>query len=407
MAAAIASGVESGERVPGDFLVLFRTRTYMSDYARALESRGIPYALSAGGAFATRRSCARFCRSCGRSPTPMTPSRAPRFCAASCRCRRRRALPARARRGSVLLPRAAAGGSRPAHRPRVCPSHGVPGAIDVAAAGGGHLAHLGSARLHRSRRGARPRGQPRGETAAGHRRRADAVRVGARLHRRGRRAVPADREGLDRGDERRTGTSRCRSADDGPRRERAGGARGLPRRPEAPAELSGPLLDKRGESARGHWRTLRETDNFGVVEIAEPSGWDEMEETECAFEEAEKMRLLYVAATRARESLVVSVFKQGKSDNPQGPWLALDPRLRDEFSPRRRLRTTRPHRPRCEGPRRSATASSKLWRCAGREALPRLRALVRHVAHARRLGEAGLGIDGARHVMGPGPAWRA
>ena len=34
-----------------DFLILFRTRRHMSDYARELEARGIPYELSGGGAF--------------------------------------------------------------------------------------------------------------------------------------------------------------------------------------------------------------------------------------------------------------------------------------------------------------------------------------------------------------------
>ena len=39
-----------------------------------------------------------------------------------------------------------------------------------------------------------------------------------------------------------------------------------------------------------------------------------MAEREKAFDEAEKTRLLYVAATRAREMLVVSTWRQGKGD---------------------------------------------------------------------------------------------
>ncbi|MEP6994221.1 MAG: PD-(D/E)XK nuclease family protein, partial [Acidobacteriota bacterium] len=86
-------------------------------------------------------------------------------------------------------------------------------------------------------------------------------------------------------------------------------------------------IDRRGASARGHWRVIRETDNFGVVESAQPRDWDEMEKAEKAFDDAEKTRLLYVAATRAGEMLVVSVWKQGKSENAQGPWSALAPFL--------------------------------------------------------------------------------
>ena len=76
---------------------------------------------------------------------------------------------------------------------------------------------------------------------------------------------------------------------------------------------------------------IRETEGFGVVEIAEPAGWEEMEKAEEDFDEAEKIRLLYVAATRASEMLVVSVWKQGKSENAQGPWCALAPFLTEEL----------------------------------------------------------------------------
>jgi ATP-dependent helicase/nuclease subunit A len=76
---------------------------------------------------------------------------------------------------------------------------------------------------------------------------------------------------------------------------------------------------------------IRETEGFGLVEIAEPAGWEEMQARESEFDEAEMSRLLYVAATRARDMLVVSVWKQGKSENAQGPWSALAPLLPEEF----------------------------------------------------------------------------
>ena len=63
----------------------------------------------------------------------------------------------------------------------------------------------------------------------------------------------------------------------------------------------------------------RKIGDFGDEEIARPPGWDAMQETEEAFDEAEKVRLLYVGATRAREMLVVSVRKTG-TGKPSGPW---------------------------------------------------------------------------------------
>ena len=55
-----------------------------------------------------------------------------------------------------------------------------------------------------------------------------------------------------------------------------------------------------------------------------------MAEREKRFEEAEKKRLLYVAATRAREMLIVSTWRQGKG-KPKGPWSAFDPYIHDDL----------------------------------------------------------------------------
>lgn len=60
--------------------------------------------------------------------------------------------------------------------------------------------------------------------------------------------------------------------------------------------------------AQGEWRE-------GLV--AQPSGWDEDRAEEERYQEAEEIRLVYVAATRARNLLVVSRYE----GNPQrGPW---------------------------------------------------------------------------------------
>jgi ATP-dependent helicase/nuclease subunit A len=89
-------------------------------------------------------------------------------------------------------------------------------------------------------------------------------------------------------------------------------------------------IDRSGENAVGHWRIVRETDDFRVIEIARPAGWEGMAAREREFEEAEKNRLLYVAATRARDTLVVSTWKQGKG-RPKGPWCLLDPHLTENL----------------------------------------------------------------------------
>ncbi len=58
--------------------------------------------------------------------------------------------------------------------------------------------------------------------------------------------------------------------------------------------------------------------------IAEPPGWEEDEALEQQFEEAEEIRLLYVAATRASDMLVVSTYE---ANSKPGPWAALAPAL--------------------------------------------------------------------------------
>ncbi|NCV21771.1 MAG: hypothetical protein EBV45_07450 [Chloroflexi bacterium] len=46
--------------------------------------------------------------------------------------------------------------------------------------------------------------------------------------------------------------------------------------------------------------------------IAAPAGWEDLSRRERAFEEAEQIRLDYVAATRAGASLVVSLFEKAE-----------------------------------------------------------------------------------------------
>ena len=60
--------------------------------------------------------------------------------------------------------------------------------------------------------------------------------------------------------------------------------------------------------------------------LAHPSNWSEIEEREIEFVRAEHLRLLYVAATRARECLVVGQWA-GSHASALRPWAALDPFL--------------------------------------------------------------------------------
>lgn len=62
--------------------------------------------------------------------------------------------------------------------------------------------------------------------------------------------------------------------------------------------------------------------------LAHPANWSEIEERELEFVRAEHLRLLYVAATRARECLVVCQWS-GSHASALRPWAALDPFLTD------------------------------------------------------------------------------
>ena len=60
--------------------------------------------------------------------------------------------------------------------------------------------------------------------------------------------------------------------------------------------------------------------------VAEPVGWEDAEAEEARFLQGEELRLLYVAATRAENLLVVSTYEE-KPDH--GPWSPLYPHLKN------------------------------------------------------------------------------
>jgi len=92
--------------------------------------------------------------------------------------------------------------------------------------------------------------------------------------------------------------------------------------------LADPLLKSNGrverhiervgeEEPRGHFRVTRRN-RYGAPfdDLALPPGWEERERREERYLEAEEARLLYVAATRARDLLVVSHYPHAE----KGPW---------------------------------------------------------------------------------------
>ncbi|HUG39724.1 MAG TPA: UvrD-helicase domain-containing protein [Longimicrobiales bacterium] len=73
-------------------------------------------------------------------------------------------------------------------------------------------------------------------------------------------------------------------------------------------------------SAVGHLVVQERAGFHRVRTLARPKGWEEKEEEERRYERAEEERLLYVAATRARDSLLVS---RKARDEARSPWRGL------------------------------------------------------------------------------------
>jgi ATP-dependent helicase/nuclease subunit A len=332
IASAIDAAVRSGQRRPADFLVLFRTRRYMAAYARELEARGLAYELAGGGAFQDSEELEVLLTALAAISDPDDPVafvaalRGPLFGvddealyrhhAAGGRFGFRAALPASADPRIARACEVLSAGQQLADRlppgaaiSRICESLGW-------------IAAGASRELGDSRAGNLLKALAAARTLSGE---------GLDF-----KAVVRDLTGMTE-----AGYIEEMSVEPG-RRDAVRlltvhGAKGL----EAPVVfLADPRADKpkpprswidrRGDVARGHWRIVRETEDFRPIEIARPAGWDAMAAIETRFEEAEKKRMLYVATTRASEMLVVSTWRQGKG-KPKGPWSALDPYITDEL----------------------------------------------------------------------------
>ncbi len=79
-----------------------------------------------------------------------------------------------------------------------------------------------------------------------------------------------------------------------------------------------------GPQALGYFQMTRRKGR-GVEVLAEPQGWPEHAAAELRFIEAEAKRLLYVAATRAKDLLVVSQY----ASSEKGPWQPFAAHLAD------------------------------------------------------------------------------
>ncbi len=77
-------------------------------------------------------------------------------------------------------------------------------------------------------------------------------------------------------------------------------------------------------SGRGYFVAQRIWGEFLREVLGQPVGWDEMAALEERYLEAEEIRLLYVAATRARNLLIISTYPEKSS---LSPWEKLEPFL--------------------------------------------------------------------------------
>ncbi|HEY3202302.1 MAG TPA: UvrD-helicase domain-containing protein, partial [Thermoanaerobaculia bacterium] len=329
VANAVATWIAARTHRPGDFLLLFRRRRHMADYARALERRGVPYEIAGGGAFRESADLDALMPLLEALADPENPVP----CLA-------------ALRGPIFgvddeaLYRFARSGGRFSHRshPPEDASPKIRRALELLREGEALVETLPPAAavarlLDRIGWGALAAAEPLGDSRAGNLLKALAA------------ARTLSGEGLDfsgvvrelqrfREEELIEQMSSAPGRPDAVRLMTLHGAKGLEARVVFLADPTGEtgrcreyVVDREVEPPTGHFRVTKRMGEHGREEIARPVGWDAMQQTESRFDAAEKIRLLYVGATRARDSLIVSI-KRTRSGDARGPWAALAPHLR-------------------------------------------------------------------------------
>ncbi|CAM4499166.1 ATP-dependent helicase/nuclease subunit A [Paenibacillus endophyticus] len=78
-------------------------------------------------------------------------------------------------------------------------------------------------------------------------------------------------------------------------------------------------IDRTTEPATGYFTISRDVGEFKKEVVAQPYGWEIMNELERTFSNAEKDRLLYVAATRPKQMLVISLYPDQPAKCPWSP----------------------------------------------------------------------------------------
>ncbi|HZK12488.1 MAG TPA: 3'-5' exonuclease, partial [Atribacterota bacterium] len=91
-------------------------------------------------------------------------------------------------------------------------------------------------------------------------------------------------------------------------------------------------IERTGPEAHGHFLVYRSnTYNKGKGKrLAQPRRWEDYRQTEISYNEAEDIRLLYVAATRARNLLIISSLDH--QSNKSNPWYPLLKNIKEEMN---------------------------------------------------------------------------
>ncbi|MGH7278295.1 MAG: PD-(D/E)XK nuclease family protein, partial [Candidatus Rokuibacteriota bacterium] len=118
-----------------------------------------------------------------------------------------------------------------------------------------------------------------------------------------------------------------------------------------------------GAEPQGYFRIINRWGDRGIDLLAEPAGWADHEAVEQVYVDAEVKRLLYVAATRAKDLLIISRWA-GNKGRHQRPWQPFEPYLRAATELAVPVTVT-PPRPRLGdvgAPARSAAAAARASR---------------------------------------------